>query len=311
MTPEVDFKVQELLRAAIREDPCFAEPRAVLATHLVGLASQVRPADEVLPEARGLAAKAAELNPDSAEAHTALGNVAMQADNDWVQAEEEFRKAVSLNPGYAAGHGWYGFLLEVLQRYGAANRQVRIAAYLDPFWSMPEFQVVTARRSPADPVSLMLRCGKLMPTFGDRLWVRSAFAWGCALSGRRQDALASVRALSNSSDLASRRAQAEALAAAGDTRAMRAFVGDWEDRRFSEHLAPSDAAQCYSLAGDPEAALEILERDRRSGHPALWYLYEDRAFDPLREDPRFEEILAASNLPTKLSRPLVPIGRAR
>jgi len=309
--PEMVLEVDRSLRAAIREDPYFAEPRAVLATQLVGLSAQVRPAIEVLPEARELAEKAAELKPDSAEAHTALGNVAMQADRDWVAAEEEFRKAISLNPGDPAAHGWYGFLLEVLQRYGAANRQGQVAQYLDPMWAIPEFQVLTLRRSPAEPVTLMQRCGGLMSKFGDRVEVRAGFGWGCALSGHAREANASVRGLSSAPDFTSQRARAEVLAALGNPGAMRELVQDWEDQRFAENHSLSDLAQCYSLAGDPEAALEALERDSKAGYPNLWYVYEDRSLDPLRRDPRFSELLTRSNLPSTLSRPLVSVARAK
>lgn len=311
VTPDALRPTQELLRAAIREDPYFAEPRAILATCLVSISDEFCPAVEVLPEAKELASKAAELNPDSSEAHTALGNVAMQADFDWPRAEDEFRRAIALNPSDPAAHAWYSFLLEILQRYRESNRQFAIACALDLFWSLPEFQVLRTRRSAADPMTLMHRCAGLMPEFGDRIGVRSGFAWGCALSGRTQETLASVKPISSASDLASRSARAEALAAMGRVGPVRELARDWEGGRFSEFLPIARVGQWYSLAGDPEGGFEMLDRDRHSGHPGLWYIYEDRAFDPIRKDPRFEEMLIALKLPTKLSRPLVSVGRAK
>ena len=60
--------------------------------------------------------RALELDPDLAEAHTALGLVRFYFEWDWSGAEMEFRRALELNPGSQAVHEEYGNFLGMMGR---------------------------------------------------------------------------------------------------------------------------------------------------------------------------------------------------
>ena len=289
-----------LLEHALREDPQFSEAYSALAIFLVGIGGTARPSLEVYPQARQFAQKALDLDPDSSQAHTAAGLVAMQVDLDWTRAAVEFRKAVRLNPSDSEAHLWYGFLLEILQRFGPAARQWNASVELDSTWVTPQFEMLRAQRARYDAVAIRALCDRLLRESHRGFWAREALAWGYASSGRTREAIALVRPLEGAPDFESRRARSEVLAILGDVTEIRQLMADWKDGQCTGFSGFARAARGYALGKDTEAAIDLLEKDRRGSFPELWYSYQDRAFDSIRHDPRFDELLRAQGLPMTL-----------
>src|SRR4029453_11394566 len=75
--------------------------------------------------------KALEIDDGLAEAHTSLG-YARLISWEWAGAEEEFRRAIQLNPDYAQAHHFYGFLLGARGRAEESLAQFRLALESDP-----------------------------------------------------------------------------------------------------------------------------------------------------------------------------------
>lgn len=80
---------------------------------------------------RKYALRALALNPTSAEAHAALGQVE-DVPGTRSAAAAEYRKAIELDPGYAPARQWYGQILLQRARYAAAYEQLKRASQLDP-----------------------------------------------------------------------------------------------------------------------------------------------------------------------------------
>ncbi len=76
--------------------------------------------------------RALELDKGLAEAHTALALIVQNYDFDWVSAETEFQRAIELNPNYATAHHWYAEHLALLGRFDEAFRESERARRLDP-----------------------------------------------------------------------------------------------------------------------------------------------------------------------------------
>jgi len=53
----------------------------------------------------------------------------------------------------------------------------------------------------------------------------------------------------------------------------------------------------YSALGERARALDLLEQDYREGDAILWLYHRDVFFDPIRDDPRFVELLRNYRLP--------------
>src|SRR5260370_37131328 len=89
-------------------------------------------AKDALPKAKAAAIKALELDNTLGEAHTSLAFCLDGFDWDLKSADNEFRRAIELNPGYATGHHWFAWHLGLLGRHSEAIAEMKKAESLDP-----------------------------------------------------------------------------------------------------------------------------------------------------------------------------------
>jgi tetratricopeptide (TPR) repeat protein len=123
----------ERFHRAIMLDPRFAAAYAGLADchATLGQLSWLAPS-ETFPAARLHATKALQLDESLAEPHASLGFVKLYFDWDWSGAEEEFRRAIALDPALAAAHQWYSIFLLAAGRRPEAHREIEAARRSDP-----------------------------------------------------------------------------------------------------------------------------------------------------------------------------------
>lgn len=126
---------KEQFELAIHEDSGYAKAYAGLADVHVLLGDYLfAPVPLSLDNAKSYVNKALELDPNLSEARASLGNYLM-FEYRFYEAEEEFRKAISLNPSYATAHQWYGICLHQLGREDESLGECLIAEELDPLSS--------------------------------------------------------------------------------------------------------------------------------------------------------------------------------
>lgn len=114
-------------------DPQFALAYSGLADSLSMLSNyKGTPAHQSMAAARSAAQTALSLDPDLAEAHTALGNILFGYDHDFTGAEREYKRAAELNPEYAPAHQMYGLMLGCLGRHDEALAGYRRALDIEP-----------------------------------------------------------------------------------------------------------------------------------------------------------------------------------
>jgi TolB-like protein/DNA-binding winged helix-turn-helix (wHTH) protein/Flp pilus assembly protein TadD len=87
---------------------------------------------DAFPKAKAAVTKALALDDNLAEAHTSLAFILDLYDWDWESAEKEYRRAITLNPGYATAHHWYAWHLIVMGRNDEGIAELRKAESLDP-----------------------------------------------------------------------------------------------------------------------------------------------------------------------------------
>lgn len=112
-------KAIEYFEQAIEKDPAYALAWAGLSDCWGALGMDryaAVPPSEALPKAKAAARKALEIDDRLGEAHTSLA-WARTLDWEWEGAEEDFRRAIQMNPEYAHSHRFYGFLLASLGRF--------------------------------------------------------------------------------------------------------------------------------------------------------------------------------------------------
>jgi len=304
-----DREAEQHLEAAIREDPQFASAYSQLANHLLAVYGITRSAAEVFPRIRECVAKSLELARNSSDAHTAAGNLAFQADRDWVRAEAEFQQAIALNPSNTDAREWYGYLLWVLQRLDEGRKQDLAVIELDPLWFDPRGQLLYNSNCYADLEGTIASLEKLAKDFADSDVVRYRLAEVYAFVGRTEEALQLIAPLAGSTDPLHRRERALVLLILGKPEELQAILTEWEQGRWPEYTSRASVALGFAMVGEKEKALTLLEKDFREGERLLWSVYQAPGFDTIRGDPRFVAMLRALKLPTTLTRPLWPDGR--
>ena len=118
---------------AVAADPLYAPAYAGLADCFALYSTyEVASGAEAFPKASEAARKALALDDALAEAHTSLAFVLYRYEWDWAGAEREFKRAIQLNPNYATAHQWYGEYLAIIGRFDEALAQQRVALSLAP-----------------------------------------------------------------------------------------------------------------------------------------------------------------------------------
>jgi adenylate cyclase len=256
-----------MFRRAIGIDPDYAAAHAGLADSLAQLALWrfLRVAD-VLPEAMRAATRALELAPDLPEAHVALGHVRSQL-GDAAGATRSFERALALNPELFEANYYFA-------RHCLVTGNLRRAA--DLFRAAFEIR-------PDDGTVPALEVSAL-DALGDRERAETV-AREAEAALRRQLEL-------DPHDARAHYLLAGMLARLGQREAGRVHVETALRLRPNEYTTLYNAACYYSLAGESDRAIELLERIVATGSGARGWFENDHDLDPLRGDPRFQALLA-------------------
>ncbi len=309
-TPEGLTKAIEYFQQAIQKDPRYAPAYAALAdTYSLQGASlaATEPRKEAAEKAKAAARKALELDDASAEAHAALGFALNNYDWDWIAAEKEFKRAIELNPGYATAYHWYSLMLNILGRTDEANAMIHRARQLDPV--NPNIRRVVGmylgQAGEYDRAIEELQAAiELDPShFNTRLTLGLVYV----RMGRYEEALAVLRKADELSG-----GLPPTRASLGYTYAV--FGRKAEAEQILRELQALPAGRRNPIAivyvclglGRKEEALRWLEEAFRERHPSVLTLRTNRDFDPLRSDPRFQDLLrriyGTSRLPPDVPR---------
>jgi tetratricopeptide (TPR) repeat protein len=292
---QADKKAIEYFKKAIAADPTYALAYAGLADawSFLGNFDQVPP-DEAFREARAAALKALELDEELAEAHASLGFIRMCHDRDWVSAERDYKRALALNPGYAAAHSRYAWHLGARGRLDEAIERIQRTLELDPM-SLNEntnsgWYLYMARRYEAAEAQLK----KTLEMDANYHFARVLLGRVYEQQKKYPEAIAEhreavARSGSGSTELA---ALAYACAIAGKTEEARKVFEQLQQRAKQRYVSPYSIAVVHVGLGEVNEAFEWLEKayERRDGWIAGWIKVDPR-FDSLRPDPRFTSLL--------------------
>ena len=286
--------IDHFLRA-IQIDPQYPEPYAGLADAyalLGSLGGASIPRREAMNNARSIARKALELDPTIAEAHTSVAFVLMHYDWDFAAAEQEYLRAIDLNPNYATAHQWYAANLAATGRTDAALAELRHAQELDPLSLIISADIGEhlgwARRY-EDAAAQLQSTLRMDPNFLlAHLDLASVFIY-------QQKYPEAVDQARKALELAPSSLWAECVlgaAYAGDGQRAKAQKVMERIQRFphSKEAALHLAIIATGL-GDKDAAFHWLQvaRDQRSG--SLIMMKITPYWDPLCSDPRFASLV--------------------
>jgi eukaryotic-like serine/threonine-protein kinase len=250
------------------------------------------------PLAAAAAIAALQIDPDSAEAHAALGYV-RHYEWQWVEAERELRRAIELNPSYALARIWYANLLMSRGRMAEAVEQVTIARDLDPFSLIVNTNLGWILHFAGRHEDAIERLEWTLDLDANYVQARQRLSEALADGGRLDAAVEEAQrmvAVARRSP-ASLTGLAHSYARAGREADARALV-DEVTRPGAGYVAPGSLAVVHAVLGDRELALDWLERAFDEGSNQIAYLGAQPAFRALADHPRFQALLARAGLPS-------------
>ena len=254
----------------------------------------VLPPSEAFPRAKDALGRALQLDPESAEARAALGNVLMNYDWDWRGAEREFRRAIELNPGYAPAHHWYALDLLVMGRREEALREVRRARELEPLSLVMSTGMARVLYFTRDHAAAEAEYRRALAM--DSSFVTARLGLGLTLlqRGSPDAALAeyrtALRLLGGSQPVVSALV-AHALAVSGRTAEAREALAALERETAARYVPPEYLALVRIGLGERDEAMALLEQAYANRSGAMAFLGVEPLLDPLRSDPGFVALM--------------------
>jgi len=299
-TAEGMRKAIEQFQQAIEKDPSYALAYAGLADAYSTLPGySATPAGEVAPKARAAASRAIELDPNLAEAHASLANIMMGLDADPAGAEKELRRAIELNPNYPTAHHWYGLLLGSLGRFDEAKREILRAQQLDPLSLIINRTVGTISFWARDYDQAMVAAKKTLEIDPNFPPAHEDLAAIYGMKGRYEEAITEMnKAIAVNGRLP------HYVAALGHIHAISGhkveahkMLDELLAREKTEHVSPADIALVYVGLGDKDRTFARLEEAIKNVTVSTNVnLKVGPAWDSLRGDPRFAELLRRAGL---------------
>ncbi len=248
---------------------------------------------ERVPKARDAALKALALDSDLPEAHAALGHILTRYDLDFAGAERELRRAIELNPNYVYAHHRYSELLSFLERHDESSAEIKRALELEPFClvcnSAYAQSMIFARKYDA-AIAQAHKTLELDATF---IQAHRSLAWAYWMTGNYAASVeerAKAQEINGNNEAAAR--MRESFAKGGWEGFLRSHTGDQRLSDLSYNLA------CFFAAlGEKDRAFAELNKSFENRDYFISAIKVDPRLDPLRDDPRFQELLKKVGFP--------------
>ncbi len=296
--PEVEKGI-EYYKKAIEVDPGFALAYVEIANARRALVlTSDEPALEMMPEAKAAAQKAVELDPELADAWTALATSDFWFDWDWKAAEEHYKRAIELDASSGSVRLFYAHMLSNMGRHDEAIAEIRRARQVDPaslIINAVEGQILFFAGDIMGSEEALRRTIDLDGNFWlshlflTRLYLKrgqyaeaaAAAKYAAELSGGNAEALATA---------------AYALAADGRKAETQQILEELNTRARQRYVPSYALAQVHLALGDKEKAYELLGKALNDREALMVFLKVEPKWDTIRNDPGFHDLLERMRL---------------
>jgi TolB-like protein/Flp pilus assembly protein TadD len=285
-------------RQAADKDPNYALAYVGLGDSYVLLENYAgTPASETLPKAKDFAERALEIDNSLAEAHTSLGYVYTNL-WQWKRAEDEFKRAIELNPNYPTAHHWYSLHLLDVGRVAEAKAEIKRAQELDPLSLIIGITVTYAYLGEGDAKFAIAESKKVVDL--DPSFPRGHEYLGLALLEDRRYAEA-IAELEKAVELSGRERWplhdlGFGYAVSGKRTEAQAVIKELLGKYDKGQAIGQDLAAVYAGLGDKDQAFAWLEKDLQTRSGLLAWIRWAPAFESLRSDPRYPDLLRRMGL---------------
>ncbi len=297
-------KALEYFQQAVNKDPGYAQAYSGLAdTYFYrGYAFGRLVPREAMPKARAAALKALEIDDHLAEAHCSLALEEFFYEWDWAGAEKEFKRSIELNPSYPTAHHGYAILLATTGRTEESLAEAHKALQADPL-SLPINNIVGSMFNAAHQydraIEQIRKTLEMAPNFA---LAHSTLGGAYQGKGRLREAVEEylkAKSLEGESPqtVTSQRHAYETSGMKGFwQKELELALSRWARDRW--HWGAFDIGGLYLNLGQKDQAFRWFDKayEARSGS-LVWLFVGLKADDPLRSDPRFQDLLRRMSFP--------------
>jgi TolB-like protein/tetratricopeptide (TPR) repeat protein len=296
---EADLKLAlEYFQESIERDPTYPLAYVGFADALATPAHMgMMPTTQVFPAASGYIDRALQLDPNLAEAHDLRGRFSFAYDWDWDAADREFRRAISLKPGYPDAHVVYSQFLGVTNRWDESLQEAQIALELDPL--NPWYRLELAQRlywfGQVDEATSMLRqLAAAQPEFYAPWETLADLEYRLGNVDAAIDAAARLYEILGEEEVA--RVIDQERDELGHKELMTRVAEMLESGSMRPYVSNVDKARAWMLAGVSSRTLDYLERAYDAHESHLVYTIADPLYEPVRGHERYRTILENMNV---------------
>jgi tetratricopeptide (TPR) repeat protein len=286
-------KALELFRQAVKKDPQFALAYIgqADAMDLFGRSvSGMSPPVKVYRQEEAAVLKAAAVDDSLPQAHFMLARIYYDNEYDWPKAEKEIKRTIQLAPDAAKFHTLYSFFLGSMGRFEEAKAQAELAQTLDEKYA-PATRALSLILYWEHQDDAAIAKGLEALKKDDNLRTHFYLGYAYLHKGEFQKGIEEIKR-SSFNDADSLAALAYAYAIAGDKTELQDAL---ERLKHHPSTAPYGLAQVYAALGEKDRAISSLEVAYQERSNRMNYLKVDPAFDPLRQEPRFKELMHKMN----------------
>ncbi|MGI8408674.1 MAG: tetratricopeptide repeat protein [Pyrinomonadaceae bacterium] len=289
----------EQFKIATDRDPNYALAFAGLADCYAVLNEYAGiPTSETGPQAKAYAEKAISIDGQLAEPHATLGsvnNILWQ----FAEAEKEYKRAIEMNPNYPTAYHWYSIFLKELGRNDEAAAAIKRAQQLDPLSSVIAVNIsrlYQLQNNHEASIENSLKIIELDPNFGPAY---EYLALSYLKVGRNAEA---VSASEKATEITKRSSitlghLGYVYTATGKRTEAIAIIKELDDKYARKEANGQYIAYVYAGLDEKNKAFEWLEKDFQARNGKLSEIRWQIPFEPLRDDPRFKDLLKRKNLP--------------
>jgi DNA-binding winged helix-turn-helix (wHTH) protein/TolB-like protein/Tfp pilus assembly protein PilF len=286
-------KAIEYFEQSVRLDPNFARAYAgmAFAYRASGSLGGGLPREQ-FEKAKESVNKALELDSDLAEAYAVRGDLKPKYERDWAGGEKDLLRAIELEPNNDLAHSIYAELLaERFSRFDDALAQEEIALAINPnslVYQRDRGRILYFARRYDEAILQLKQVVEVDENF------QTAYGWlwyACAMKGDDMQAFEFLIKHQKIRDLE----RVEPLQKAYETVGWQAVLQkNLELIKLDEHKSVTnyyEMARICAMLNEKEQVFEYLNKTIEKGQSQIVMLNVEPAFDPIRDDPRYEELL--------------------
>ena len=290
--PEI-LKSIDYFRKAIALDPGYVQA-------YVGLAKVNATDPERSAEAELLVEKALKLDSTCAEAHATLGFIRMFHHWDWAGAGQALDRAIELDPDSSVAHHWKGVYLSLLGRLDEAKAEMHRALELDPLSLIITADIGQLHYFAREYDQAIDYCNRALALDSDFWAAHLYLTYIYREKGTEQKTFDELlRSWHRAPETAEGKRLEEIFTRSGLKGLDKDCLEYYLNLGGASGQKPIGWVQLYLNAGDSDKALQWLSRAAEEREFLLPFLNVDPYYDPLREDPRFKEVLSHLGLPPR------------